>query len=144
MAAMTAAAVPATRSFQKQEEEWRAVLSPEQFRVLRLKGTDKRGKGEYTKKFEEGTYSCAGCGTALYKSTTKFDSGCGWPAFFDAIPGAIKQTPEAGGRRMEITCAVCDGHLGHVFKGEGYSTPTDQRHCVNSVSLKFASTNSSQ
>ncbi|CAE6183943.1 unnamed protein product [Arabidopsis arenosa] len=143
MAAMTTAAVPATGSFQKQDEEWRAVLSPEQFRVLRLKGTDKRGKGEYTKKFEEGTYSCAGCGTALYKSTTKFDSGCGWPAFFDAIPGAIKQTPEAGGRRMEITCAVCDGHLGHVFKGEGYSTPTDQRHCVNSVSLKFAPADSS-
>ncbi|CAH8275809.1 unnamed protein product [Arabidopsis lyrata] len=139
MAAMTTAAIPATRSFQKQEEEWRAVLSPEQFRVLRLKGTDKRGKGEYTKKFEEGTYSCAGCGTALYKSTTKFDSGCGWPAFFDAIPGAIKQTPEAGGRRMEITCAVCDGHLGHVFKGEGYSTPTDQRHCELAASFSHQS-----
>ncbi|EOA18639.1 hypothetical protein CARUB_v10007221mg [Capsella rubella] len=122
------------------DEEWRALLSPEQFRVLRQRGTDKRGKGEFVKKFDEGTYSCAGCGSALYKSTTKFDSGCGWPAFFDAIPGAIKQTPEGmGGRRMEITCVVCDGHLGHVFKGEGYATPTDQRHCVNSVSLKFSS-----
>ncbi|VVB12155.1 unnamed protein product [Arabis nemorensis] len=138
----TETAAPATGFVQKQEEEWRTVLSPEQFRVLRQKGLEKRGKGEYIKFYEEGTYSCVGCGNALYKSTTKFDSGCGWPAFFDAIPGAIKQTSEAGGRRMEITCAVCDGHLGHVFKGEGYSTPTDQRHCVNSVSLKFSSADS--
>ncbi|CAH8341477.1 unnamed protein product [Eruca vesicaria subsp. sativa] len=137
--ATTGTAARATEFVKKQDEEWRAVLSAEQFRVLRQKGLEKRGKGEYTKHFEEGTYSCAGCGNALYKSTTKFDSGCGWPAFFDAIPGAINQTPEADGRRMEITCGVCDGHLGHVFKGEGYSTPTDQRHCVNSISLKFSS-----
>ncbi|CAE6125167.1 unnamed protein product [Arabidopsis arenosa] len=94
MAEITAAAVPTTGSFHKQEEEWCAVLSPEQFTVLRLKGTEflKRDEGEFTKLFEEGTYSCAGCAAPLYKSTTKFDSGCGWPEFFDAIPGAIKQT----------------------------------------------------
>ncbi|CAH8390889.1 unnamed protein product [Eruca vesicaria subsp. sativa] len=142
--AMTATlAAPSTGSVQKHDDEWRAVLSPEQFRVLREKGTETRFKGEYTKLFDEGTYSCAGCATPLYKSTTKFDSGCGWPAFFDAIPGAIKQTPEPDGRRIEITCAKCDGHLGHVFKGEGFPTATDERHCVNSVSLKFSSESSS-
>ncbi|KFK28768.1 hypothetical protein AALP_AA7G044100 [Arabis alpina] len=145
MAALTATSVvPSTGSIPKQDEEWRAILSPEQFKILRQKGTENRGKGEYTKLFDEGTYSCAGCATPLYKSTTKFDSGCGWPAFFDAIPGAIKQTLEANGRRIEITCAKCDGHLGHVVKGEGFPTPTDERHCINSVSLKFSSEKSSQ
>ncbi|KAF2534424.1 hypothetical protein F2Q70_00032877 [Brassica cretica] len=96
------------------------------------------GTGEYNKVFADGIYSCAGCGAPLYKSATKFDSGCGWPAFFDGIPGAINRTADPDGRRIEITCAACGGHLGHVFKGEGFPTPTDERHCVNSVSLKFA------
>ncbi|KAG7557652.1 Mss4-like superfamily [Arabidopsis suecica] len=122
---------------QKTEEEWRAVLSPEQFRILRQKGTEKPGTGEYDKFFEEGIFSCVGCKTPLYKSVTKFDSGCGWPAFFEGLPGAINRTPDPDGRRTEITCAACDGHLGHVFKGEGYGTPTDERHCVNSVSITF-------
>ncbi|CAN8274276.1 unnamed protein product [Cochlearia groenlandica] len=125
-------------SVNKPEEEWRAILSPEQFRILRQKGTEYPGTGEYNKLYEEGIYSCAGCGTPLYKSTTKFDSGCGWPAFFDGIPGSINRTADADGRRIEITCAACGGHLGHVFKGEGFATPTNERHCVNSVSLKFA------
>ncbi|AEE82430.1 methionine sulfoxide reductase B5 [Arabidopsis thaliana] len=112
---------------QKTEEEWRAVLSPEQ----------KPGTGEYDKFFEEGIFDCVGCKTPLYKSTTKFDSGCGWPAFFEGLPGAINRTPDPDGRRTEITCAACDGHLGHVFKGEGYGNPTDERHCVNSVSISF-------
>ncbi|AEE84511.1 methionine sulfoxide reductase B9 [Arabidopsis thaliana] len=86
------AVAPSTGSVQKKDQDWRAILSPEQFRVLREKGTENRGKGEYTKLFDDGIYSCAGCATPLYKSTTKFDSGCGWPSFFDAIPGAIKQT----------------------------------------------------
>ncbi|KAF8370102.1 hypothetical protein HHK36_026635 [Tetracentron sinense] len=73
----------------------------------------------------------------LYKSTTKFNSGCGWPAFYEGLPGAINCTPDPDGRRTEITCAACGGHLGHVFKGEGFKTPTDERHCVNSVSIKF-------
>ncbi|KAL6517565.1 Peptide methionine sulfoxide reductase B2, chloroplastic [Orobanche minor] len=124
-------------SFQKAEEEWRAILSPEQFRILRQKGTEYPGTGEYNKLSEEGVYKCAGCATPLYKSTTKFDSGCGWPAFYEGLPGAINRTPDPDGRRIEITCAACGGHLGHVFKGEGFGTPTDERHCVNSISLKF-------
>ncbi|CAB79140.1 putative protein [Arabidopsis thaliana] len=90
------AVAPSTGSVQKKDQDWRAILSPEQFRVLREKGTENRGKGEYTKLFDDGIYSCAGCATPLYKSTTKFDSGCGWPSFFDAIPGAIKQTDMFG------------------------------------------------
>lgn len=128
---------------QKSEEEWRAVLSPEQFRILRQKGTEYPGTGEYNKLFDDGVYKCAGCDAALYKSTTKFNSGCGWPAFFEGLPGAITRTEDADGRRIEITCTACGGHLGHVFKGEGFPTPTDERHCVNSVSLKFTSSSSS-
>ncbi|TFL01903.1 peptide methionine sulfoxide reductase msrB [Pterulicium gracile] len=126
-------------SAQKSEQEWRAVLSPEQFRVLREKGTEMPGVGEYNKHKGTGVYNCAGCGTALYKSSTKFDSGCGWPAFFDAIPGAVSRHEDRslGRQRIEITCTACNGHLGHVFKGEGFQTPTDERHCVNSVSMKF-------
>ncbi|KAI3841767.1 hypothetical protein MKX03_035636 [Papaver bracteatum] len=123
---------------QKSEEEWRAILSPEQFRILRQKGTEYPGTGEYNKFYGDGVYTCAGCNTPLYKSTTKFDSGCGWPAFFEGLPGAITRTADPDGRRIEITCTACGGHLGHVFKGEGFKTPTDERHCVNSVSLKFS------
>ncbi|MCL7033123.1 hypothetical protein MKW94_010189 [Papaver nudicaule] len=96
------------------------------------------GTGEYNKFYGDGVYTCAGCNTPLYKSTTKFDSGCGWPAFFEGLPGAITRTADPDGRRIEITCTACGGHLGHVFKGEGFKTPTDERHCVNSVSLKFS------
>ncbi|KDQ26912.1 hypothetical protein PLEOSDRAFT_1043291 [Pleurotus ostreatus PC15] len=125
---------------QKPESEWRAILSPEQFRVLRQKGTERPDTGKYNKHTAQGIYTCAGCGTPLYQSTTKFDSGCGWPAFFDAIPGAVSRHEDRslGTIRTEITCTACGGHLGHVFKGEGFPTPTDERHCVNSVSLKFA------
>ncbi|KAJ8548156.1 hypothetical protein K7X08_021392 [Anisodus acutangulus] len=129
-------------SVQKSEDDWRAILSPEQFRILRQKGTEYPGTGEYDKFFGEGVYQCAGCGTPLYKSTTKFNSGCGWPAFFEGLPGAINRTADPDGRRIEITCAACGGHLGHVFKGEGFPTPTDERHCVNSISLKFTPANS--
>lgn len=118
-----------------------------QFRILRQKGTEPAGTGEYDKFYEEGVYTCAGCGTPLYKSTTKFKSGCGWPAFFDgvymrcvykginsvqrypthvAIPGAVNRHEDRsyGMTRVEITCAACGGHLGHVFKGEGFPTPS--------------------
>lgn len=123
----------------KSDSEWRAVLSPEQFRVLRQKGTEAPGTGEYDKFYEKGVYNCAACDSPLYKSDTKFDSGCGWPAFFDAIPGAIKlhEDNSLGMRRTEMVCSNCGGHLGHVFYGEGFKTPTDARHCVNSISLKF-------
>jgi peptide-methionine (R)-S-oxide reductase len=138
-----ASAGGAETQVQKSEEEWRAILSPEQFRILRQKGTEYPGTGEYNKNKAEGVYNCAGCGTPLYKSTTKFDSGCGWPAFFEGLPGAINETTDSDGRRVEITCAACGGHLGHVFRGEGFPTPTDARHCVNSVSLKFTPANKS-
>jgi len=123
----------------KSDSEWQAILSPEQFRVLRKKGTEPGGTGKFDKHMEEGVYTCAGCNTPLYKSATKFNSGCGWPAFFDAVPGAVTRHEDRtfGMTRIEITCTACGGHLGHVFKGEGFKTPTDERHCVNSVSLNF-------
>ncbi|XP_022988951.1 peptide methionine sulfoxide reductase B5-like [Cucurbita maxima] len=131
-------AMSSHNSVQKSEDEWRAILSPEQFRILRQKGTEYPGTGKYDKFYGEGVYHCAGCDAPLYMSNTKFFSGCGWPAFFDGIPGAIKRTPDPDGMRTEITCAACGGHLGHVFRGEGFRTPTNERHCVNSISLKFS------
>ncbi|KAG9064145.1 Peptide methionine sulfoxide reductase B2, chloroplastic [Linnemannia hyalina] len=122
---------------QKTDQEWHAILSPDQFRVLRQKGTERPNTGEYNKHAAPGVYTCAGCQTPLYTSDTKFSSGCGWPAFFDAIPGAVGRNVDEDGHRIEIVCNACGGHLGHVFKGEGFPTPTDERHCVNSVSLKF-------
>ncbi|KAB5542955.1 methionine-R-sulfoxide reductase-like protein SelR [Coniochaeta sp. 2T2.1] len=125
----------------KSNDEWRAVLSPQQFRVLREKGTEAPGSGPYNKHYpDKGVYTCAGCDAPLYTASTKFDSGCGWPAYFDSIPGAVKRNEDRtmGMTRTEIVCANCGGHLGHVFKGEGFSTATDERHCVNSVSLKFS------
>jgi len=121
------------------DEQWRAKLTPAQFRVLRQSGTEAPGTGEYNKCKEKGVYRCAGCDNPLYTSETKFDSHCGWPAFFAAIPGAltIHEDVTLGMHRIEMRCAKCGGHLGHVFRGEGYSTPTDERHCVNSVCLKL-------
>eukprot|EP01133_Synstelium_polycarpum_P003959 gene3959-4584_t len=114
------------------EQEWRVKLTPEQFKVLREKGTERGGT-------EEGIYTCAGCDTPLYSSKTKFNSSCGWPSFFEEIPGALKvfEDRSHGMVRTEICCNHCGGHLGHVFKGEGFNTPKDERHCVNSISLKF-------
>jgi len=126
---------------QKTSDEWRAVLSKEQFRILREKGTEAPYSGKYDKHFtEDGVYTCAGCNAPLYKATHKFKSGCGWPAYFDSIPGAVTRHEDRtfGMQRTEIVCSNCGGHLGHVFKGEGYSNPIDERHCVNSVSLSFS------
>jgi peptide-methionine (R)-S-oxide reductase len=112
----------------------------EQFRILREKGTEPPGSGVYDKHYpSEGVYACAGCGAPLYKADHKFKSGCGWPAYFDSLPGAVTRHTDRsfGMARTEIVCSNCGGHLGHVFKGEGYPTPTDERHCVNSISLKF-------
>uniref|UniRef100_A0A093VLX1 Peptide-methionine (R)-S-oxide reductase n=1 Tax=Talaromyces marneffei PM1 TaxID=1077442 RepID=A0A093VLX1_TALMA len=126
---------------QRTDEEWRAVLSPEQFRIIRQKGTEPPGSGKFDSHYPStGVYNCAACDAPLYKADTKFKSGCGWPAYFDSVPGAVtRHTDRAFGmERTEIVCSNCGGHLGHVFKGEGYPTPTDERHCVNSISLKFS------
>lgn len=124
------------------EDQWRAQLSPEQFHVLREAGTEAPGTGKYDKHYpEKGVYNCAGCDTPLYQAKSKFKSGCGWPAFFDAIPGSITQHDDDsdGRKRIELRCAKCKGHLGHLFKGEGFPTPTNERHCINSISINFGS-----
>lgn len=111
-------------------------LTPEEERVIIHKGTEMPFTGEYTDVFEEGTYSCKQCGSELYTSDSKFHSGCGWPSFDQEIPGRVAKKLDADGRRTEILCANCGGHLGHVFYGEGF-TNKDTRHCVNSISMEF-------
>jgi len=120
----------------KTDDEWRVRLSPAEYRVLRQAGTEAPWTGEYVSTKTPGRYHCRACGAELFDSATKFDSHCGWPSFDQAIPGAVKEIDDRshGMDRTEIRCARCDSHLGHVFRGEGY-TPADTRHCVNSISL---------
>jgi len=120
---------------QEPEKQYRKLNAFEEYVILK-KGTEMPFTGEFYKHKEKGTYACKQCGAHLYRSADKFDSGCGWPSFDDEIKGAVLRVPDADGRRTEIICANCKGHLGHVFIGEGF-TRKNTRHCVNSVSLIF-------
>jgi len=117
------------------DDSWRKLTRAEEA-VIVHKGTERPFSGEYEQRRAAGTYSCKRCGTPLYHSGDKFDAGCGWPSFDREIPGAVKRLPDPDGMRIEIECAHCGAHLGHVFEGEGF-TSRNIRHCVNSISLLF-------
>ncbi|MEV8041455.1 peptide-methionine (R)-S-oxide reductase MsrB [Arthrobacter sp. NPDC080082] len=122
----------------KSEDEWRQELSPAEYQVLRQSGTERPYTGEYWDTHTQGVYKCRACGTELFTSAEKFDSHCGWPSFWAPLAeGNVRYIRDRtlGMERIEVRCAACDSHLGHVFEGEGYGTPTDQRYCINSVSL---------
>ena len=131
-------AVKQTSKAPTTEEQWKAKLTPEQYKVLREKGTERPFTGDYWKHFEKGMYVCAACGNPLFNSDAKFDSDCGWPSFDQAIKGSVKYTSDNsfGMDRTEVTCAKCGGHLGHVFD-DGPVKTTGKRFCTNSVSIKF-------
>lgn len=126
-------------NIKKTDSEWRGQLTKDQYKVLRKKATEAPFSGEYDSVFDPGTYTCAACGAKLFSSDTKFDAYCGWPSFYDAIDGSVEfhQDNSFGANRTEVTCVNCGGHLGHIFEGEKFDTPTDQRYCINSLSLQF-------
>lgn len=123
------------------DAQWRERLSRDEYGVLRQGGTERPFTGEYTDATTEGTYSCRACGADLFTSETKFESHCGWPSFFTPLAGDaveyLEDTSIPGRPRTEVRCATCGSHLGHVFEGEGYPTPTDQRYCINSVAVRL-------
>ncbi|WP_100344580.1 peptide-methionine (R)-S-oxide reductase MsrB [Compostimonas suwonensis] len=123
----------------KTDEQWREELSPEQYAVLREAATERPWTGELLDESRAGLYTCAACGTELFKSGTKFDSGCGWPSFYESVdPTAVRllEDHSLGEVRTEVRCANCDSHLGHVFP-DGFGTPTGDRYCMNSLALGF-------
>lgn len=129
-----------TYEVDKPDEQWRTELSSEEYRVLRQAGTEPAFTGEYTDTKAEGVYECRACGAELFRSSEKFESHCGWPSFYDPAQSEAVELIEdrsLGMVRTEVRCARCGSHLGHVFTGEGYPTPTDQRYCINSVSLRL-------
>ena len=124
----------------KSDAEWREQLSKDEYAVLRKAGTERAFTGEYTDTKTVGVYRCRACNAELFRSETKFDSHCGWPSFFTPLAGdrVIERRDESMFmKRTEVLCANCHSHLGHVFEGEGYETPTDQRYCINSISTTF-------
>ena len=135
---------PKTYAVQLSDQQWRDRLTRAEYDVLRQAGTERPFTGEYTDTKTQGVYSCRACGTELFRSDTKFDSHCGWPSFYAPLAEDrveyIEDRSLFGRPRVEVRCAHCGSHLGHVFEGEGYGTPTDQRYCINSVSLRLEPT----
>jgi peptide-methionine (R)-S-oxide reductase len=132
--------VGATPKVVKSDEEWRSQLDKSEYAVLRQAATERPWTGEYTDTKTTGVYECRACGAELFRSDTKFDSHCGWPSFWSPLAGdsvILREDRGFGGVRTEVLCATCHSHLGHVFEGEGFGTPTDQRYCINSISLKL-------
>ena len=130
---------------QKTDEQWREELTPEEYQVLRKAGTERPYTGEYWDTKTAGVYQCRACGSELFTSGEKFDSHCGWPSFFAPLAeGRVRYLHDRsmGMDRIEVRCANCDSHMGHLFKGEGFDTPTDQRFCINSVSVKLVPSDS--